>query len=400
MEEHLKNLDEVLCRLQTAGLRLKSSKCLFMAPSVEYLGHAIDSAGLHPRKAKVKAITEAPAPRNVTELRSFLGLINYYGKFLPNLSSILSPLYKLLQQNMQWQWSNSQLTAFNAAKNALQSSTLLVHYDGSKPLTLACDASPYGVRVVLSHRFEDGSEKPIGFASRTLSPAEKNYSQLDKEALAIIFGVKKFHDYSHGHHFTIYSDHQPLQHLFSEAKPIPQMASSRLKRWSLTLQAYESNIRHKPGKQLANADALSRLPLSKHPQTVPVPGDINLVLQHLNTTPATATEIKVWTDKDPVLSKVQKFVMTGWPDDDNENEKALRSYFNKKDELSVQSGCLLWGSHVIVPPKGREMIVKELHESHPGISRMKSLARGYVWWPGLDQQLEEQVHNSASCQQV
>ena len=178
------------------------------------------------------------------------------------------------------------------------------------------------------------------------------------------------------------------------------MASSRLKRWSLTLQAYEYNIRHKPGKQLANADALSRLPLSKHPQTVPVPGDINLVLQHLNTTPVTATEIKAWTDKDPVLSKVQKFVMTGWPVDDNDNEKALRSYSNKKDELSVQSGYLLWGSRVIVPPKGCEMIVKELHESHPGISRMKSLARRYVWWPGLDQQLEEQVRNCASCQQV
>ena len=156
---------------------------------------------------------------------------------------------------------------------------------------------PMGWGAVLSHQFEDGSEKPIGFASRTLSPAEKNYSQLDKEALAIIFGVKKFHDYLHGHHFTIYSNHQPLQHLFSEANPILQMASSRLKRWSLTLQAYEYNIRHKPGKQLANADALSRLPLSKHPQTVPVPGDINLVLQHLNTTPVTATEIKAWTDK-------------------------------------------------------------------------------------------------------
>ena len=156
-----------------------------MAPSVEYLGHVIDSAGLHPRKAKVKAITEAPAPRNVTELRSFLGLINYYGKFLPNLSSTLSPLYKLLQQNMQWQWSNSQLTAFNAAKNALQSSTLLVHYDGSKPLTLACDSSPYGVGAVLSHRFEDGSEKPIEFASRTLSPAENTTPSWTKKLLRL-----------------------------------------------------------------------------------------------------------------------------------------------------------------------------------------------------------------------
>ena len=164
-KEHIKNLDEVLQRLQTAGLRLKSSKCLFMAPSVEYLGHVIDSAGLHPTKAKVKAITEAPAPRNVTELRSFLGLINYYGKFLPNLSSTLAPLYQLLQQNTQWQLGDSQVTAFNTAKEALQSSTLLVHYDSSKPLTLACDASPYGIGAVLSHRFEDGSEKPIGFAS-------------------------------------------------------------------------------------------------------------------------------------------------------------------------------------------------------------------------------------------
>ena len=102
----------------------------------------------------------------------------------------------------------------------------------------------------------------------------------------------------------IYCDHQPLKHLFSEAKSIPQMASSRLKRWSLTLQAYEYSIKHKPGKQLANANAPSRLPLSQQPQTVPVPRDINLVFQHLNTTPVTASEIKTWTDKDPLLSKV------------------------------------------------------------------------------------------------
>ena len=223
IEEHLRNMDKVLCRLQTAGLRLKSSKCLFMAPSVEYLGRIIDSAGLHLIMAKVKAFTQAPAPRNVTELRSFLGLINYYGKFLPNLSLTLAPLHKLLQQNTQWHWSDSQVIAFNATIKALQSSALLVDYDGSKPLTLECNASPHGVGEVLSHRFEDRSEKPTGFSTQTLSTTEKNYSQLDKEALAIIFGEKKFHDYLHGHHFTIYSYHQPLQHLFSE--------QNRSRRW-------------------------------------------------------------------------------------------------------------------------------------------------------------------------
>ena len=109
----------------------------------------------------------------------------------------------------------------------------------------------------------------------------------------------------------IYPDHQALKHLFSEAKSILQVVSSLLKCWLLTLQAYEYNMKHKPGKQLANDDALSRLPLSKHPQTVPVPGDINLVLKHFNTTPSTATQIKPWTDKDLELSEVQKFVMTG-----------------------------------------------------------------------------------------
>ena len=168
-DEHLHNLDLVLNQLQSAGLRLKSKNCSFMLPSVEYLGHVIDSVGLHPTQAKVKAIKEAPNPQIVAELCSFLGLINYYGKFLPNLSATLAPLYKLLKQSTHWWWKELQITAFQKAKDVLQSSSLLVHYDSTKPLRPACDASPFGIGAVISHRFEDGSEQPIGFASRTLS---------------------------------------------------------------------------------------------------------------------------------------------------------------------------------------------------------------------------------------
>lgn len=209
-KDHLINLEAVLTKLNSCGLRLNKSKCLFMKPSVEYLGHTIDAQGLHPTQKKVKAIKEAPSPKNITELRSFLGILNYYSKFLPQMSTKLKPLYDLLHKNAKFTWGPSEDKSFKMAKEALQADSLLVHYDREKPLVLACDASPYGVGAVLSHTMPTGDEKPIAYCSRTLSAAERKYSHLDKEGLAIIFGITKFRNYIFGRKFTIEeSDHQP-----------------------------------------------------------------------------------------------------------------------------------------------------------------------------------------------
>ena len=144
-----------------------------MLPAVEYLGHTILDNGLQPTEEKIQAIVEAPAPQNVSQLKAFLGMLKYYAKFLPNISSRLAPLYKLLHKAVSWLWGSQQQESFQEAKDALTSVKVLVYYDPTQELILSCDASPYGVGAVLSHKLKDGTEHPVAFASRSLSPAER-----------------------------------------------------------------------------------------------------------------------------------------------------------------------------------------------------------------------------------
>lgn len=225
-EEHLAALEETLTRLENAGLRARKKKCVFMAPSVTYLGHKVSAEGVHPLPKKVEAITNAPSPTSVGELKAYLGLLTYYGRFLPNASTTLAPLYRLLKKDCPWKWKSEEEKAFKASKDLLTSSQLLVHFDPTLKLILACDASAYGVGAVLAHQMPDGSERPIAYASRTLTKAESNYSQLEKEGLACIFGVKKFRTYLFGHAFDLVTDHKPLLALLSEHKASLPQASA------------------------------------------------------------------------------------------------------------------------------------------------------------------------------
>uniref|UniRef100_A0A674DXY4 ribonuclease H n=1 Tax=Salmo trutta TaxID=8032 RepID=A0A674DXY4_SALTR len=168
-QEHLRNLTSTLQRLGEYGLRVRKDKCEFFRPSVEYLGHVIDSSGLHKAPSKVKAIVEAPSPQNVSQLRSFLGLLIYYAKFMPILANMLKPLHELLNKTKQWKWTD-RCEAFKKAKTALAQSEALTHFNPNLPLQLPCDALPYGIGAVVSHIMPSGEERPIAFASRTLKP--------------------------------------------------------------------------------------------------------------------------------------------------------------------------------------------------------------------------------------
>ena len=241
-EEHLALLEKVLQRLDQRNLTVNKEKCKFFQKKIEFCGHYIDAEGLHKTPDKIKAVVEAPRPSNTTQLRSFLGMVNYYHGFLSGLASTLAPLHQLLQAGVKWRWTRECEETFRKVKQMMASETVLTHFNPELPMTVACDASAYGLGAVLSHKMQDGTERPVAFASRTLLAAEKNYAQIDKEALALIWGIKKFHHYLYRHNFTLITDHQPLTTILNPKKGLPPMTTARLQRYAIFLQGYDFDI--------------------------------------------------------------------------------------------------------------------------------------------------------------
>lgn len=388
--EHIDNLHKVFDRLASSGLRVKREKCVFFHESINYLGHVISKHGIQTCSEKVDAVVNTPAPTTVSELRSFIGMVMYYAKFIKNVSTILAPLYELLRANVKFVWTKECETSFMYIKKQLSSSEVLVHYSPNLPLVLTADASSVGVGAIISHVTPDG-ERPIAYASRSLSPAERAYAQIDREALSIIYGIRKFHQYLYGRQFTLRTDHKPLTYIFGNKSGIPTMAASRLQRWAVLLSGYSYEIEHVSSHKNC-ADALSRLPQTGSVGTVGKETTyIHFVEQFL---PVTNDNVRLATSKDSLLSRVVFYVQSGWPHTCTEE---LKPYFNKRNELYIDRGCLMWGYRLIIPAALRNTVLNQLHASHMGIVKTKSLARSYVWWPGVDSDVEAVCRQCDTC---
>ena len=254
--EHDDRLLRVLQRLQAAGVTLK---CEFSHRQVSFLGQLVDRAGVHPDPAKVKAIQKVPVPNNVGDVRQFFGMVNHLGKFSPNLADKTRPLRELLEKDRVWLWYIAQQKAFEEVKDALMTAPVLTLYDLSRETTVSADASCYGLGAVLMQRQLKGTMKPVTYISRSLTPMEQKYIQIEKEALAFTWACERFSDYLVGLQFHIETDHKPLVPLFS-TKNLDELPI-RVQRFRMRMMRYSFTISHVPGKTLTVADTLSRAPL-------------------------------------------------------------------------------------------------------------------------------------------
>ncbi|XP_057380138.1 uncharacterized protein K02A2.6-like [Daphnia carinata] len=393
LEEHNSRLESLFERCAKVSLKLNMDKCKFLQPEIKYIGHIIGNKVLKPDPEKVAAITSFKQPENKQDIQRFLGMVNYLAKFCDTLSERMSPLRVLLKADTEWQWDANTDRVFESIKSSVSKLPVLRLFDSSLPVVLSVDASPIGVGAVLMQRGQ-----PIEFASRTLTDTQQRYAQIEKELLAVQFGLQHFHQYVYGQTVSVETDHKPL--IGIHHKPIAS-CSPRIQRMRLLMQIYDFELVYKPGKDLHVADALSRAPETR--QYVEDPAQrsdecVNMVVLSLAVTPTSQEKFVAATAADPTLIMVAGLVRKGWPEHKKNCHPAAKPFWLHRSDLSEYGGLLLKGEQVVVPVALQPEVLRQIHEGHLGISKCIERAKLTVYWPNYVDQITNMVEACNMCQ--
>ncbi|UYV65612.1 K02A2.6-like [Cordylochernes scorpioides] len=321
----------VLRKLKEAKVTLNKAKCVFGVPRINFLGHILDEDGIRPDPAKIEAVAKMPAPTDVHGVRRFLGMVNHLGRLVENLSEIMAPLNKLLVKGQDFVWDCSQERAFRRLKELLTTQPILAAYDVRKPTMVSSDASSYGLGAVLKQEGKNGIWRPVAYSSRTMTPTEKRYAQIEKEALAITWACERFQYFLLGNRFRIETEHKPLIPLFS-TKELSSL-TPRLQRFRMRMMRFGFEIVHIPGKELLDADALSRQPLlttEGGENERPTSAHINAVLSCITDKDEMLTKIFEAQQEDTTLKAVVNYLEQGWPNK-KKMPQALLSYWHEEE---------------------------------------------------------------------
>ncbi|UYV75641.1 hypothetical protein LAZ67_13000826, partial [Cordylochernes scorpioides] len=381
--EHLHRLEIILQCLDKAELRLNPKKCLFGTKRIRVFGHLVDSKGIYPDPEKIEAIAKFPTPKSITDVRSFIGLCSYYRRFIENFAEKAAPLHEVFKKDNKFTWNSDQQDAFDSLKKALMSEPVLAYFEEQLPTELHTDASGYGIGAVLV-QINDGKERPVGYASRTLFKAEKNYSTTERECLAAIWAINKFRPYLFGREFVIVTDHHALCWLSNLKDP-----TGRLARWALKLQEYNVTVVYKSGRKHQDADCLSRNPLQLESEEAYNDEDDDIP----SITALTCFEAE--QRKDP---KINELI------DETEIFGAeSKGYEMLKGTLYKKNFDPLGNQHLLVIPKHLRLeLLKSLHDAptagHLGFSKTYERAKNKYFWPGLLRDIRKYVAHCKECQ--
>lgn len=387
-KEHDENLRKVLSRAREVKLKLNPQKCKFRLKEVSYVGHLFTEHGLKPDPAKIKAITEMPPPDDKASLQRFLGMANYLGKFIPNFSELSAPLRQLLHRDIVWCWSHQQQEAFEMLKKCITCPPVLKYFDVSKPVTITCDASQYGLGAACLQNSE-----PISYASRTLTETERRYAQIEKELLAVVFACQKFYDYIYGKPVLVETDHQPLVSILN--KPL-HTAPARLQRMILKLHKFNLTLTYKRGKQLYLADTLSRAPRTVTTEDLKDEDEFEVMTVQLISVNR-LQELKEHTEKDSSLQSLYNTIKHGWPKKIQSVPVALKPFFPFRDELTIKDGIIMKGTRVAIPQSLQSEYLQILHKGHSGAEATKRRARDAVFWLNMAQDIDNFVQSCSIC---
>lgn len=408
MKDHNKNLENLFKKLLQYGCRLNKDKLKLCQSSVLFYGHILTNEGIKPDPLKVIAIRDMPRPENKKDLGRVIGMVTYLSRYIPNLSDRLTALRRLYNQKTDWSWTDAEEVEFAEVKRAICSVNGLKYMSKNSPIVMETDASNLGLGVAVFQ-----GDKAVGFASRTLKNAEKNYAPIEKEMLAIVFACKRFDQFILGNQVTIKTDHHPLISIFK--KPLLNVPR-RLQQMRLTLQRYDLNVEYVKGKNNVVADGLSRAPvdinakldnneiidrnvlkiMKSEERISKIIGEVNQItnvelsedLLHL---------IRKESSIDSEFKTISNYVMQGWPANIKDVTDEVRIYFKFKDEFSLQQGLLIRNDRIVIPRALRSLLIRKLHAAHSGMNFTLNLARDNVFWPGMSDQIKDTISKCEKC---
>lgn len=365
--EHDKILEAVLNRALEKGVRFNKTKCTFGVNAIKYIGHIISSEGIKIDDTKVEAIQKIPTPQNQKELLRFLGMATYVAKFIPNLSQLTCNLRQIIRKSVLWQWTDIHQKEFEKIKSLLSTCPVLQFFNEKEPITLSVDSSKDGMGAVI---LQNGA--PISYASKSMSQTQQNYAQIEKEMLAIVFGVQRFHQYLYGKIFTIETDHKPLEQICK--KPLVT-APLRLQRLLIMLQPYDYLVKYKPGSKLYFADALSRASYDDknfnfNDQNVELQLDL---IDLSNVSPQKYQIIVEETEKYKQLQALLKVIKEGWPIQKDILQRLHYAHLGINKTLAKANELVFWPFMTMEFPYGINSAPEVFHQCFKNIFNLDSV---------------------------